>query len=193
MGKGKVEQRFEWRQFENRTVILLYSGGVDSVLCLWKLVRQNIIPFIFHFYTWKLTKEAEKKIRKNAQVISPESPYYVFRPHTIDYLACKSEKYVYGIHMDEIAKKRFYPIQYGDVVVIGYLKKYGRGKRIHGDRGVPQREFIRKCERYGWPFLFPLSKLTAREIMNKFYSLPEDIQKNTVSTTRHYNFGGYHI
>ena len=58
--------------------LLMFSGGVDSTLCLHHLVEQGITPFLVHFKTKKLRRRHERMIRRVARHLSPRSPYYVF-------------------------------------------------------------------------------------------------------------------
>ena len=161
--------------------ILLYSGGVDSVLCLWKLVKNGIIPHILHFRTQKLSDEHEKMIKKTAKSISPNSPYHIIETKTVDYQAVGAEEpYAYEVLIDDNDdfSKSVFPAMLGDIIVIGYHK---------GDECPTQIVFINYCEKHKTPYVFPLANLTRKQIYDAFMQLPEKIRKNTVSTTRCYD------
>ena len=172
--------------------ILLYSGGVDSVLCLKKLVERGITPFIFHFRTTKLKKVHEKMIRKTARLLSPNSPFYVFNTKTKDYEAVSpvNDLARYSVRINR--RKEFFPLEHGDYVVIGYtgwVYRYDKNMRSCRGRGR-QIDLIRLSEKHSLPFIFPLAHHTRKQIDEEFGKLPQIIKENTVSSTRHYDFGG---
>jgi hypothetical protein len=169
---------------------LMYSGGIDSVLCLKLLVEQNVTPIIFHVKTTKLTRNHERAARKNAKVISPMSPYYTIKTHTLDYNAAWTTKQKYFVYLDEWANEddSFKPLEHVDKIAIGYFRNVG--KRIQGDTGIGQPEIIKTSGIYNLPMFFPLKDKTSKEIDKMFSELPLEIQKNTVSSTRFYKHNG---
>lgn len=176
---------------------LMFSGGVDSVVCLSELVKQNITPVLFVFQTWKMSKVVLKKIKFIAKTLSPKSPLYVYKPRTIDYHACfvfrSVDKKSYFIHMDEYGNDYFYPLRFVDKLVLGYVGRESIGRRAKGELGLAQPEFITKATNYKMPFIFPLGNKTTRDVDKIFKELPEEIRKNTVSSTRAYKFGGAYL
>ena len=183
---------------DNKIVILMFSGGVDSIVCLHELVKQGITPKLFFFQTYKVKKKHVEIVKRNAKRISPNSEFYVFKPRMIDYcggysLHDRAEK-SYFIHMHEQdSLPEFYPLRYGDKVVLGYVDKEPKGRRKKGELGLAQKEFVHHCVNHNFPFVFPLLNKTTREVDEIFKSLPVEVQKDTLSTTRDYHFGGSYL
>ena len=175
----------------------MFSGGVDSVVCLNELVKKGIVPKLFFFATYKVKKKHVKQIKRLAKLVSPDSELYVFYPHTIDFLAAwqrgERDKKTYYIHLDETDDKFFYPLCYVDEVVLGYVDKQPRGRRANGELGLAQPKLIRYCLNHKMSFVFPLVGKSTREVDNLFDSLPEQVKKLTLSTTRCYAFGGSYL
>jgi len=173
--------------------ILLYSGGVDSVLCLKKVVEQGIIPFIFHFRTKKLTNKHEKMIRKTARLLSPKSPYYVFYTNTYSYEAWHEwgDLSRYEIRRNDGKKSVYFnPIKHGDYVIIGYMRhvySYNNNRREFNCTG---KKFIDFSKKFNPSFIFPLADYHRWEADEEFKTLPLNIRMNTVSSTRDYDYGG---
>jgi hypothetical protein len=166
----------------------MYSGGVDSVLCLKHLVDHGITPILFYIKTWKLQKKHENQSRKIARILSPQSPYYIFRPRVIDYNAfIGKDTKKYAVHFDEINEEYFYPIDYADFVVLGYFGRTNKGRRYKNDGGLDQKKIIKFFKTYQLPYIFPLKNYTNRQAYLEFRKLPKQIQELTVSTTRWYN------
>lgn len=175
---------------DKELVGLMYSGGVDSVVCLKKLVEKGITPILFHVRTWKINKTKERKIRRNARRLSPKSPLYVWKPRIIDYCASPSKNHIYKIQLDETYDTFLYPLDYVDKLVLGYFREYGKGRRRKGEVALGQKQFIKECAIYHHPIIIPLSKMTGREVDTEFLKLPPKVQQDTVSSTRFYKFGG---
>lgn len=176
--------------------ILLYSGGVDSVLCLKKIIERGITPFLFHFRTKKLTDRHERMIKRSARLLSPESPLYVFKTETDDYEATHDwgDLSNYEIYMRKGKKcEYFVPLDYGDFVIIGYMRQvYSIGLGIDSRREFDcvARKFIDFAKKFNTPFIFPLADYHRWEVDEEFKALPLNIRENTVSSTRDYDFGG---
>jgi len=171
----------------NPIYLLLYSGGVDSILCLKKLIDKGITPFIFHFWTRRLKKIHEKMIRKTARALSPKSPFYVFKTNTDNFGHGLWDNHKYYVEMTN--HFRIFPIWHGDFIVTGVMKhiyEYGEGNQGYNRN----RWIIKKCEIYNLPYLFPLADYTREQTDQEFQQLPLNIRQNTVSTTRNYNYGG---
>jgi len=184
----------------NETVVLMFSGGVDSVVCLHELVKQGITPKLFFFQTYKVKKKHIDVVRQNAKRLSPNSEFYTFKPRTIDFIAGwmhrETAKKSYFVYMTEYEDKNtlFYPLQYCDKLVLGYVGKEPKGRRRKGELGLAQTKLIKQCRTYHYKnILLPLAEKTTREVDEIFKSLPEEVQKDTLSTTRNYAFGGSYI
>jgi hypothetical protein len=181
-----------------KSVGLMFSGGVDSVVCLSELVKQGITPNLFVFQTWKMKASHLKQIKQNAKRLSPKSQIYVYKPRTIDYIAgwqtIASDKKVYFVHLDEYSDGEFfYPLRLVDQLILGYVDHECKGRRANGELGRAQPQFIKHCIQHNYPIVFPLIGKTTREVDELFNKLPEDIKKNTVSSTRAYKFGGAYL
>jgi hypothetical protein len=179
------------------TVVLMFSGGVDSVVCIHELVKQGFVPKLFFFRTYKVKDSHVRLVRRNAKRLSPNSEFYIFSPRTIDFLASwqshATAKHAYFVHMDEYEANYIYPLRYCDRLAIGYVNRECKGRR-KGETGRAQPEFMKQCLIYHRDaFLFPLLGKTTREVDQIFNSLPEDVKRDTVSTTRNYAFGGAYI
>jgi len=179
------------------SVGLMFSGGVDSIVCLSELVKQGIVPKLFLFQTWKMKNYHVQQIKRNARRISPNSQIYVFKPRTIDYCAtwetrCDSKDF-YSVSMDEYCKHRFYPLELVNKLVIGYVDHEIRGKRRKGEIGLAQPMLMNYAVQYRYPLIFPLRGKTTRQVDEMFKALPIEVQKNTLSSTREYEFGGSHL
>lgn len=171
--------------------MLLYSGGVDSMVCLKRLVRHGIVPFLFHFRCKKFTNEHERMIRKSARTISPKSPFYVFKPDTIGFDAFwnhRKDHEMYGINMGN-GKKPFYPLNYCDVLLVGY-HRYTAKFRKRAVRITPkgQKEIIDWVNKHRIKFhlKFPLENYHVWEIDREFKRFPRKLRKLAISTTRGY-------
>jgi hypothetical protein len=176
---------------------LMFSGGVDSVVCLSELIKQGVTPKLFLFQTWKMRECHIKQIKRNARRLSPKSQIYVFKPRTIDYIAswktrCDSKKF-YGVAMDEYDKNFFHPLELVDKLVIGYVDHNIRGKHRKGEIGLAQPELMNYATLYKYPLIFPLSGKTTRQVDELFKTLPKEVQENTISSTRAYKFGGAYL
>ena len=176
---------------------LMFSGGVDSIVCLSELVKQGIVPKLFLFQTWKMKNHHLQQIKRNARRISPKSQIYVFKPRTIDYCAtwrstCDRKDF-YSIQMDEHNHEYFYPLELVDKLVIGYVDHNIRGKRKKGEIGLAQPMLMNYAVQYRYPLIFPLRGKTTRQVDEMFKALPIEVQKNTLSSTREYEFGGSHL
>jgi 3'-phosphoadenosine 5'-phosphosulfate sulfotransferase (PAPS reductase)/FAD synthetase len=179
------------RESVNSSVGLMYSGGVDSVLCLKMLREQEITPVLFYIKTTKLKRKHIQSARRNAKRLSPKSPFYIIRPHTLDYNAVWDSKTLdYYVYLDEWANKEaaFHPLQYVDKIAVGYFRCIG-GKRAKGETGIGQPELIKFVRTYNLPIILPLKEKTGKEIDKMFSELPLDIQQDTVSSTRFYKHG----
>lgn len=176
---------------------LMFSGGVDSVVCLHELVKQGIVPKLFFFATYKVKKKHIAQVKRNAKRISPDSEFYVFHPRTIDYLAgwSKGDRGAksYFIHMDEHDERCFYPLRYVDKLVLGYVSRQPKGRRRNGELGLAQPKFIKHCVNHEFPMVFPLVGKSTREVDLIFKSLPKEVQEETLSSTRNYAFGGSYL
>jgi hypothetical protein len=173
-----------------KIIVLLYSGGVDSMVCLKRLVKKGIVPFIFHFHCKKLTIRHEKMIRKSAKILSPKSPFYVFETKTIGFDAFWSRnasKTMFGINVGKngLDKIAFCPFQYADILVVGYHKYRGRFRK-NAVRIIPQgqKDFIIWCKKCRLPFMFPLERYRPTQIDREFERLPMKLKKLAISTTR---------
>lgn len=159
----------------------MYSGGVDSILCLKWLRDHGIIPVLFHFHTGKTKRRHERMIRKTAKLLSPESPYYVWKIKTSGYHVFWAENGEYHVKMNDRGPIcTFMPQVYGIVVIgyTGYDSNDGRRKLR------TQSAFIKLCERCNYPFVFPLANVQKSQINQLFEELPKVIRENTVSSTR---------
>jgi hypothetical protein len=179
------------------SVGLMFSGGVDSIVCLSELVKQGLIPKLFLFQTWKMKDSHVKQIKRNAKRLSPKSQIYVFKPRTIDYIGswrerCDSKKF-YDVAMDEYGHNFFCPLELVDKLVIGYVDHEVRGKRKDGEIGLAQPTLMNYAIQYKYPLMFPLRGKTTREVDEMFKQLPKEVQENTVSSTRAYKFGGAYL
>jgi hypothetical protein len=182
----------------SESIGLMFSGGVDSVVCLAELVKQGVTPKLFIFQTWKMKQSHIDKIKRNAKRLSPKSPIYVYKPRTIDYLACwkkvATDKTIYFISLDEYSDgKCFYPLKLVDKLVIGYVDHETKGRRAKGELGRAQPEFVKHCIQHKYPILFPLMNKSTRDVDKLFSKLSEDVKKDTVSSTRAYKFGGAYL
>jgi len=180
------------------SVGLMFSGGVDSTVCLAELVKQGIIPKLFIFQTWKMKQSHVNQIKRNAKRLSPKSPIYVYKPRTIDYIASwqkvASDKKVYYVDLTEYPDGEcFYPLRFVDRLVLGYVDHECRGKRAKGELGRAQPEFVKHCIQHKFPITFPLIGKSTREVDELFNQLPEEVKKDTVSSTRAYKFGGAYL
>jgi hypothetical protein len=176
--------------FTRPTHLLLYGGGVDSVVCLKKLVDEEIVPFIFHFKTGKMNKTHERMIKKTVKILSPNSPYYVFPINESGYHAVYDSFGKYFIHLGQDKKGMFVPSKLFDIVVLGYTHLcYSEQCKKHGIR-MSQSDFIDIVKKYNLPFKFPIANLTRIQTDKEFNKLPKEVKINTVSTTRNYDFGG---
>jgi hypothetical protein len=168
-----------------KTTLLLYSGGVDSMVCLKRLVKNGIVPFIFHFKVQKFKRKHERMIRKSAKLLSPKSPFYVFETGTIGFQARyggkKRGRYTYTV---KVGKKDFNPLEYADKIVVGYHKYAGRFRK--GVHIVPQgqKEFIGWVKKHRLRITFPLENYTPYKIDREFEKFPVKLQKLAISTTR---------
>jgi len=168
--------------------LLLYSGGVDSILCLIKLVEQGITPFLFHFRTKKLTKTHEKMVKKTARLISPDSPLYVYETKTVGFRAVTPDLMNYEVCLEDPdgEGKTMKPLDHANYVVIGYTKYvYTKIRPLLKAKMIQQR-FIKSCKEFNLPFIFPLADYTRKQTDKEFSQLPLEIRENTVSTTRYY-------
>jgi len=183
---------------EKESVGLMFSGGVDSVVCLSQLVKQGVTPKIFLFQTWKMKQSHVDQIKRNARRLSPKSQIYVYKPRTIDYIATWEktalDKDVYRVRLTEYRDgKEFYPLRLVDRLVIGYVDHQPKGRPANGELGRAQPEFIKHCTDHKYPILFPLIGKSTREVDELFNLLPETVKKDTVSSTRAYKFGGAYL
>jgi len=175
--------------------LLLYSGGVDSILCLKKLIDKGIVPYIFHFWTTKLKKKHEKMIRATARLLSPKSPFYVFRTSTENFEHGWNDVYYkYWVLISEFFNNylTIYPIDYADYVVTGIMKHIyvcAENHQMYNGSGN-NKEIIERLRIYNFPYIFPLANYTRKQADQEFQQLPLNIRQNTVSTTRNYNYGG---
>lgn len=170
----------------------MFSGGVDSTLCLDLLVNEGATPNIFHFRTTKLNGDHEKRIRKIVRLLSPKSPYYTFRSWCKDYSAHMDESFpYYAVRWRHHGKRKWFePLMYVDNVVLGYTRwLYWTHEDQRAYRGN-QRVFIKNCEMNNLPFRFPVCKLKRPELDAMFMAMPVKIRQLVVSSTRHYDFGG---
>jgi hypothetical protein len=170
---------------------LMYSGGVDSVLCLKLLKEQGITPVLFYVKTRKLTKKHVAMAKRNAKRLSPKSPFYIIKTYTLDYNASWKNQYDYCVYLDEWAdnKHSFKPLEHVDKVAIGYFRCIG-GRRAKGEIGFGQPEFIKWASIYKPEIILPLKDKTGKEIDKIFSELPLEIQRDTVSSTRFYKHNG---
>ena len=161
------------------------------MVCLKRLVKKGIVPFIFHFHSQKFTQKHERMIRKSAKILSPESPYYVFETKTIGFDAFWNEgtsNRMYGINIgkDGFDKTAIFPLEYCDVLVIGYHRYSGRFSKKLKQRIVPkgQKRIIDWVKEHHLPFMFPLEKYRPTQIDREFERLPMKLKKLAISTTR---------
>lgn len=182
---------------EKESIGLMFSGGVDSIVCLSELVKQGIVPKLFLFQTWKMKQAHVNQIKRNARRLSPKSQIYVYKPRTIDYVAGWQEgtenKKVYHVCLNEYHDKYFYPLRLVDKLVIGYVDRQPKGRRANGELGRAQPKFIKYCTLHKYPVLFPLIGKSTREVDELFNQLPAEVKKDTVSSTRAYKFGGAYL
>lgn len=176
--------------------ILMFSGGYESVVCLKRLVDEGVTPSLFHFKTKKFNNENERMIRKVTRIISPDSPYYIFNSYQTGYHAFlewhSSSGYdypYYGINYKHHGKdKYFYPLLYGDRIVLGYTRwvydDVNMDNRLCYKRY--QNKFIDDCNKLNLPFVFPLADMRRPQIDRELNSLPEIIKDNVISSTRRY-------
>jgi hypothetical protein len=171
-----------------KTIVLLYSGGVDSIMCLKHLVDKGITPFLFHFKVKKFKLKHEKMIRKSAKLLSPNSPFYVFETETEGFVATygmRKRKAYYVIHIQK--EKEFNPFECADKIVVGYHRYRGRHHK-HGFQIFPegQKEFIEWAKCHKLRLMFPLEDYTPAKIEKEFRKLPLIIRRLAISTTRGY-------
>lgn len=169
----------------------MYSGGIDSVLCLKLLREQGIVPLLFHFHTGKTKRRHERMIRKTAKLLSPESPYYVWKTKTSGYHAFFAKNGEYHVKMNDRGKVvTFMPEVVGDIIVIGYTGYDSNDSRYK----LPnQAFFIETCKRHNHRFMFPLAGMRRRKVLEMFNKLPEEVRKNTVSSTRFRDKGDWTV
>ena len=166
--------------------ILLYSGGVDSVVCLKILVDHGIVPKLLHFRTTKLTDEHEKMIKETSRTLSPKSVLMIVETETKDYEASWNDDwYAIKIKDDEM----FYPEQFAEVIFIGYFRDSGildTDSSVKKLGRVPygQTSFINRALKKAQKFRFPLEYMTCKEIDALWKKLPENVRKNTLTSTR---------
>lgn len=170
-------------------ILLMYSGGVDSVICLKKLVDVGITPMIFHIEE-RGGSTYERMARRIASILSPKSFYYTF--YTSEFVAVSDEDMTqYSVKLGK--EGYLYPLDYADCVVLGFCKwiydfhksRY-RGKKL-------QQKFMEKCAKENLPYIFPLKNMTRKQVDEEFRKLPNEIIKNTISDTRNYKFGGIYL
>lgn len=176
-----------------KPVILLYSGGVDSIVCLNRLVKKGIVPLLWYFKE-KDFKYA-RQVRRTAKLLSPKSMFLSFDVKEYDAFwtpqrGCPKEKR-YGINFRK--GKALYPMDFAKIVVVGYHKYMNRGP-IRGIcfkgvcRHIPrgQKEFIEWSRRLRLSLRFPLARYTPHQIEAEFAKLPENIRRLVVTDTRGY-------
>jgi len=170
----------------------MFSGGVDSTVCLEKLVRQGIKPILFYFHTDKmLLKSFGRKIREIARYLSPSSPFYTFWTHSYSPTWLEHYPY-YAVRLKHNGKNKWlYPLNLADKVAIGYTRfLYYYDEGCSEFRGSTQEKFIEFCKLYKLPYLFPLADMRRKEVDVLFQELPEYVKERVVSTTRGYDYGG---
>lgn len=160
--------------------ILMYSGGVDSILCLKMLRDQGITPFLFHIKTQKLKRRHERMIRKTARLLSPESPFYVWETKTRNYTASWGKNGEYHVFLTK-NNVTLMPQNMADIIVMGYTgwdSNDGRRKLRN------QTMLLKQSRERGFPFMFPLADMRKTQVNQLFNQLPIEIRMNTVSSTR---------
>lgn len=172
--------------------LLMYSGGVDSLLCLKQLYEEGIAPIIVHVKTKKLTSYLERKIKRNAKNISPKSPYYVYNAYTKNYFAfyaptkCLIHGHPMVYYVTLIGRHVLIPQQMANKIVLGYSKKDGIGDSVS--------RFLKACKQYKInDFILPLAEKLHEDCMNEWLKFSEQIRKNTVSSTRNWDYGGIYV
>lgn len=173
---------------------LMYSGGVDSVLCLKMLAEQGKNPFLFYMQTYKLKDIHVEMAKKIAKILSPKSPLYIFKPFTINYNAIFDEHNRYVILMNELHhEKVFNPLDIADKIYIGYFAKAGKyPKECEDVKLYPcgQERCIELIKKYQLPIEFPLENMRLSQLDKMFNELPDNIKNLVVSSTRKYHYGG---
>lgn len=131
-------------------------------------------------------------IRKTARIISPKSPFYVWKTETDGYCAFVNENFTndYSINISMDGSKELIPLKCADFVVIGYTKYIYNYTKTRFKWKLRQQKFIECVKRRDFPYIFPLLEYTRTMLDKEFAQLPEEIRMNTVSSTRDYNYGG---
>lgn len=172
----------------SKSHLLLYSGGVDSVLCL-KLLRDcKITPTLLHFRTTKLTDEHEAMIMRNVERLSPDSPILVTKTKTVDYIICQNNTTkdldeMYGVHMLE-DKTYFYPAKLADFIYVGYYRINDLPSGIEPDLTPKDFDEVIDIFHANPKFRFPLEFFTRLQIDKLFLKLPKEVRADTISSTR---------
>lgn len=169
--------------------VLMFSGGVDSTLCLKFLVDRGEVPFLFYVKTEKLKRKHMIKARRIAREISPDSTFYVFESTERDYRALYEDEYpYYYIRMKRSGKDKFLsPLLFADKVVLGYNNWiYYTEDNQRKFRGKTQRAFIKFIRKYSLPFELPLINISRPHIDKQLDVLSQHIKENIVSSTRSY-------
>jgi hypothetical protein len=159
---------------------LMYSGGVDSIVCLKLLRDQGITPYLIHFQYDSL-KRYFKRVKKTAKILSPDSKIYVW---DVDYYqACTWIDGNYHIKLSD--KINFYPADYFDKLIIGYFE--GDIPSYPIDRGkIGMKEGIQYLLKNP-KIILPLRFMSKTEIERIWKTLPLEVRVNTLTSSRKSN------
>jgi hypothetical protein len=160
---------------------LMFSGGVDSLVCLKLLREQDVTPVLFHVADYPLN--IERKIRRAAKLVSPKSPYYVWgkaedykASYCFKRLSCKAD---YEVYFD--SERKTVPVCFSDYVdrlVLGYFKRDNKS----------MYRTIKECLPRFNNLVFPLADYSVREIDSIWMKFPDEVKINTFSSSRTYSW-----
>jgi hypothetical protein len=159
---------------------LMFSGGVDSIVCLKMLQEQGIIPILFYCES-DIYRECHwsKSIKKTAKLLSPKSQLYIF--DVKEYKAFITGNGDYGITLKD--GTIFYPYKCVDKLIVGFFEKDIDKKHPIKKGNVGMKEAIRVLNKN--PKLeFPLRHLARTKIERIWKTLPLEVKKNTLTTSR---------
>lgn len=157
---------------------LLYSGGVDSIVCLKMLHDQGITPVLFHFHD--SLKTHLKDVKKTAKLISPQSQLYIW---TVDDYQAYLRGFNGNYYIQLNRKPDFDPCSLVDKLVVGYYEKDVDKTHPVSKGAVRMRKGIKYLSKNP-KIVLPLRKLNQKQIEKIWKTLPKKARIRTLTTTR---------